>query len=168
MVAIPTSGEPKAYMRFGRGPTGSWYNSGSSPDAVTWIPNKDVTIFGFSTWAAKEASDYEIKYEVELDGSRILQKDTHRVSNFVDKKCRLMFDEPIELLSGKRLVTRIWVAADMSSNRDVQTWSGESGGDHATRDNPDKGLFRVESASNSGNCTNESRGQIPEILYDLS
>jgi len=109
ILAIEGQGEPSVWQRFDFKDTGqsrSWYNSGSN-DALNFTPTQNILMVGFSTFCSErptEEPQYEINYEIKIDGSSVLKKDTHTTPPFEEQYfCRNMFEEPIPVSANQKI-----------------------------------------------------------------
>ena len=74
LFAWESLGKPFKWKRFtGNNGDSTWSNNGNYTDSVVYIPQKDVTLAGFSVWAPKDDPKYYMKYRVDVDGATIIE-----------------------------------------------------------------------------------------------
>lgn len=171
LLAVQGIGKPSSWARFDliNGNRSDWYNSGST-DGIVFVPQQDIKLAGFSTWAAKEDSTYEIKYTISINGTEVLKREPHQAPPFGGEKntcCRNMLEECIDVKAGQKIKFVSVVAKNIANNENVLTWSGQNGHDYANVKNKDMGLFKVEDSDDSNNGTSTGSGHYPEIFYHL-
>ncbi|CAI2373142.1 unnamed protein product [Moneuplotes crassus] len=146
----------------------NWSNSGRGADAIIFIPNQNIRLCGFSTFAATTDHQYEMKYIVKINGI-IVEQDQVTASGWEDKyyhRYTLQDTYPVQL--GQDISLTVWIAKDISSHQYVSTYAGSNGNDYTTIDNEHMGLFTIKSTKESRNGTSVSSGHFPEIFYHLS
>ena len=78
LLAIEGLGKPYKFLRFKCDDSLSkwWSNCGRYPDALKWVPNKNIKVSGFSVFAASETTNtcYDMQYEVRVNDQIIIQK----------------------------------------------------------------------------------------------
>lgn len=109
-----------------------------------------------------------MKYRIKIDGNSV-EEETVECTGWEDEhyfryRTNGVYDAP----SGTKIEITVWIADNLQSRSYVETYYGESGYDYETVENEHMGLFKVESASESGNGTGVYSGQIGEIMYYLA
>ncbi|CAI2373289.1 unnamed protein product [Moneuplotes crassus] len=159
-------GVPFRFLRFKKVTTDYfWCNSGNYPDGICFVPTQDIRLFGFSTYSSPKKDSYEMKYRIKIDGTEV-EEDTVMCSGWEDEhyyRFRLQRVYPVS--KEQKIDITVWIAESMSSHTNVETYHGNDGYTYHEVENEHKGLFKVESGSESGNGTSVYSGQIPEILY---
>lgn len=158
----------KTFKRFravdeGRG----WYLSRSSADAVTFIPQVPIKLFGFGMHFTREGqNDYSLEYEILLDDSSVRKETVEVVKADPDKKVMQVFfgnkQDCIEVSSRVKIGIVVRYPRFDDSSR---LYIGEQGSDCDEIEGNERGVFAIESNSHCGNGTSETRGQIPEVYY---
>ena len=73
LLAIESRGKAHVWRRFtGNYGDNTWSNSGYNTDGLVFIPQKDISLCGFSLWAPKDEPKCQIKYRVEIDNVTVL------------------------------------------------------------------------------------------------
>jgi len=160
----------KTFKRFreiepGRG----WYMSHSSADAITFIPSKNIALFGFGMYYTFSGPDtYTIRYEIILDEETKLENtvviskrgDTEQISKvFLNE-----YQEPMFVSGGTKItVSVVYPTFENESRLQV----GHYGNEYDSLEGNEPGLFTIEDSSRSHNGTGSSSGQIPELYYSL-
>lgn len=168
LVAFESLGKPKRWNRFPRIDSSSWSNSGSCSDGIVYIPSKNVTIAGFVSYGARDDPEYELKYELKINGVLVEENPPTKYEGWEDTHYKtIMFKDLHDVSASGKIQITIWMSKSFSSNSCVYTHYGTSGYDYGDVQNEDMGLFTFESAESSSNGTSVSSGQIPAILYYL-
>jgi len=161
-------GKPFKFSRFPEfHSTYRWSNSGRYSDGLAFIPSQNIRLCGFSTCAAKDESQYEMKYQVTVDGTEV-EKETIVASGWEDEyyyRHRLNGIYPV--MAGQKFEIIVWIAKSLASNTDVTTYRGARGEEYDKVENEHMGLFKLEYASSSDNGTSINCGHFPEIFYFL-
>lgn len=168
IIAVEGIGKPSVFRRIDKPhDSWSWYNSGSSADGLTFIPNQNIKVAGFSTWASKDSTSYDIKYKVCV-GDQIVEEHQYNASEWEDEYYnRVWLHDLHDVSSGEKLEITVWIAQDLSSHSNVQTYYGYGCENYKEMDNEHKGLFTIEAARDSGNGTSMYSGHFPELFYHL-
>ena len=167
LVAFESLGKPKKWLRFPKiYEYGTWSNSGGCSDSIVFIPTKSMQIAGFVSYAAKDDTDYEMKYRLKIDDVTKFETEPKKYSEWEDTNYKsVYFDEAYDAPAECRVMITVWIAKSFSSSSTVYTYYGNDGYDYSTVQNEQMGMFRVDSGSDSSNGTSQSSGQIPGILY---
>ncbi len=144
-----------------------WYMSHSSPDAITFVPSREINLFGFGMYYTKEGPPtYTLEYEVKIN-DQTLKQDTLPVTKpgpeaeimqvFLDPN-----QTPTKVASGDKIAVIVkYPNYDEGSKLIV----GTAGEGYDTIEGNEPGLFKVEECGSSGNGTDINAGQIPELYY---
>ncbi|CAI2366575.1 unnamed protein product [Moneuplotes crassus] len=145
----------------------NWSNSGRSCDAVIFVPNQNIRVCGFSTYAATTDSQYEMKYSVTIDGT-IVEEGQVTASGWEDKYFyRFKLEGVYPVKAGQKIDIGVWIAKNISSSEYVSTYAGGQGMDYEKVENEHMGLFKIEPSTQSRNGTSVYGGHLPEIFYYL-
>lgn len=160
----------KTFKRFkeieqGRG----WFMSHTSADAISFIPSKNIGLFGFGMYNTLSGpGTYTIKYEIflddeaKLDNTAVISRASE--SEQISKVYFNDYEEPMIVSSGTKItVSLVYPTYESESRLQV----GHHGNEYANVEGNEPGLFTVEDTSRSHNGTGLSSGQIPEIYYCL-
>lgn len=86
IVAVQGLGKPKQWKRFEKPYEHStWSCNGRYADALTFKPQKNIIFAGFSSWAAKDDTSYDLKYQIEVDDSEVIKTDWENRSGWVEE-----------------------------------------------------------------------------------
>ena len=112
---------PIVYTSYG------WSNCGNNPDGIMFIPNQNIKVCGFSTFAARSKDNYEMRYRVRIDGSDV-EEETINASGWEDEyyyRHRLngVYNAP----AGSKIEFTCWIAENLSSHSCVETYYGDDG-----------------------------------------
>lgn len=157
----------RTFKRFARRSNSNWYVSTSGNDSITFVPSKNMVIFGFGMYCARDgAKTYTIEYEL-LIGEQSIQRVKAVITDEAseDKVFKVYFSEdksPISVEAGRKISIRVFYVELESSTR---LFYGNSGGADPVVEGNENGVFRVENYRDSNNSTGTSNGQIPEIYY---
>lgn len=66
ILAFESQGKAKKFARFSQMSEYGTWSCGGSPDSITFIPKEDVEVTGFVAYAAKEHSEYQLKYKIKV------------------------------------------------------------------------------------------------------
>jgi len=161
-------GKPYVFKRFQKVYTSyGWSNSGNHADGIAYLPQKNVKVCGFSTFAARSKDCYEMKYRVKIDGTEV-EQETITATGWEDEhyyrhKLNGVYDAP----AGSKIDISVWIAENLGSNSYVETYYGEDGNSYETIENEHMGLFKIESGDDSNNGTSVYSGHLGEIMYYL-
>ena len=170
LVCVNLGYDIKKFKRFGRVEEGrTWYMSRSSKDAIAFVAQKNVLIFGFGMFYTNQGSGtYTISYEIKLNEEvKVTGKldVTKPGSDSVIKE--VYFDEdknPIQVASG----TKIGIAVKYEEySEDSRLAVGTDGSSVDEIEGNPPGLFQINSHDESQNGTGTSSGQIPELYYAM-
>eukprot|EP00826_Nyctotherus_ovalis_P054662 TRINITY_DN7177_c0_g1_i5.p1 TRINITY_DN7177_c0_g1~~TRINITY_DN7177_c0_g1_i5.p1 ORF type:complete len:341 (+),score=63.56 TRINITY_DN7177_c0_g1_i5:103-1125(+) len=157
----------RTFKRFARRSNSNWYVSTAGNDSITFVPSKDVTIFGFGMYYVRDGiKTYTIEYELII-GEQSIQKLKAVVTDkgSEDKVFKVYFSEdksPISVEAGKKISIRVFYVELESSTR---LFYGSSGSTEPVVEGNEDGIFRIENYRDSNNSSGTSSGQIPEIYY---
>ncbi|CAI2372021.1 unnamed protein product [Moneuplotes crassus] len=137
-------------------------------DAIIFIPQQDIKLCGFTSFAARDTTEYSFKYQINIDGVTV-EKEEKIATDFEDKYyCRHRLNSLYPVKAGQKIEITGWTAKDFDSFNDyVYIYSGKGGYNYTEIENEHMGLFVVETKSQSCNWTNVLIGNFPEILYYL-
>ncbi|CAI2372763.1 unnamed protein product [Moneuplotes crassus] len=145
----------------------SWSNCGRYADAVVFIPTQNIKLYGFSTYASKDQPQYEMKYEITIDGTEV-EKETVTASEWEEEIFyRHKLNDSYQVSCGQKIQITVWIAKNLASFDYVTTYSGNHGSDYASIENEHMGMFKIENGSCSNNGTSVTSGHFPEIFYYL-
>ncbi|CAI2373630.1 unnamed protein product [Moneuplotes crassus] len=161
-------GKPFKFSRFQEiYPNSYWSNSGRSSDGVCFVPSKNIILCGFSTCAARDHSQYEMKYQVKVNDTEV-EEDTIIASGWEDEfYYRHKLNEVRSVKAGQKIEIVVWIAKNISTNDELSTYNGSGGDDYEKIENEHMGLFKIENSNNSNNGTSVGYGHFPEIFYFL-
>ena len=87
LFACESLGTPFKWKRFtGNNGDSTWSNNGNYTDSVVFVPQKDISLAGFSVWAPKDDQKYFMKYKIDVDGSTIIEDQNPTEYVFIFKK----------------------------------------------------------------------------------
>lgn len=133
-----------------------WSNSGRYTDGLAFTPNRNIRISGFSTYAGKTESQYEMKYKVNIGGVDV-EEDTVLASGWEEEYYyRHTLNGVYPVTAGQKIEFTVWIAKDLASNQDVTTYRGNRGEEYEKVENEHMGLFKIEHGSSSDNGTSVS------------
>ena len=122
-----------------------WHMSSSSPDAITFIPNKVINLYGFGMYYARTGSStYKIEYKVFLNSNEekkeivtiIRREDESRLQRIYLNADKM----PIEVSSGTTITIVVYYT-DYDPNS--QLYSGLRGSEYELIEGNESGLFKV-------------------------
>lgn len=161
----------KKYKRFPRlDESRGWYLSTSSSDAITYVNQKDIFLFGFGMYVTREGTPtYRITYKIYFDEDIAVTNSldvTKGGSSDVIKEIYFTVDQTPKFVKAG---TKIGVSVKYDHyEEDSRLIVGKDGNDHDKIEGNDPGLFKIESHKDSGNGTGTDCGQIPEVYYSIS
>lgn len=108
-----------------------------------------------------------MRYRVRIDGNDV-EDETITASGWEDqyyfrRRLNGVYDVP----AGGKLEFTVWIAENLSSHSNVETYLGENGYDYEKYENEHMGLFKIDSGGDSSNGTSVYSGHFPEIMYYL-
>lgn len=161
-------GKPFKFNRFKSVYTSyGWSNSGNYPDGIAFVPTQSIKVWGFSTFAAREKPSYEIRYRVKINGDEV-EEDTVTATGWEDEHYyRHRLKGVYDVSSGSKIDFTCWIAENLASKSNVETFYGEDGYSYDQVENEHMGLFKIESGSESNNGTSVYSGHFGEIFYYL-
>ncbi|XP_035682944.1 E3 ubiquitin-protein ligase MYCBP2-like isoform X1 [Branchiostoma floridae] len=164
---MPVSCTPSRFARVSQGK--SWNTGNGSPDAVCFSVDKPgVVVVGAMLYGGGGQHDYELELldssESDIgDGSHTqrwttleLVKGTYYPEDCVNDAAEVKFERPVPIKEGVKYAVRV-------RNHGGRTANGDGG--LPTVKSADGVTFTFSSCSLSSNGTNQTRGQIPNILY---
>lgn len=170
ILAWEVIGKPSVWKRFGQVYTdGSISNYYYYEDSIYFVPQKDILLAGFASWAPKDGNPFQLKYKCEVDGN-IIQEDDNptQYDNFEDTYyVKIWLDKPYEVKKGQKIKLRSWYALNFANTSWAYLYTGNDGDNWASHPNEHMGLFQVESSETTNGYTYVSSGQWPEIYYYL-
>ncbi|XP_039271605.1 BTB/POZ domain-containing protein 1-like [Styela clava] len=139
-----------------------WGYSGTS-DRIRFRINRKIYIVGFGLYGAIHGpADYQVNLQIVVTDTGVVigQNDTGFSSDGSDKKFRVMFKEPVEILPN------VTYAACATLNG-PDSYYGTRGHRKVTHESPNgtKTQFCFTYASGNNNGTSPDDGQIPEIIF---
>lgn len=161
-------GKPYKFNRFKSVYTSyGWSNSGNYPDGIAFIPQQNIKVCGFSTFAARSKDQYEMRYRVRIDGNDV-EDETITASGWEDQYYyRHRLKGIYDAKSGSKIEFTCWIAESLSAHSYVETYYGEGGYEYEQFENEHMGLFKIESGGESSNGTSVYSGHFGEIFYYL-
>lgn len=151
----------------------SWHVGPNSCDALVWVPNKRIRVFGILLYERYQSSDraFQLKYRYRLEithgedsfKSEVFQEEVD-ASNPVDHIIEHRFinlKDGVLVEAGQRYCQEMWVVG-----ADRMHYS-ETGAQFREVQNTDMGLFEILHSPYSENSTTTNRGIIPGIVYSL-
>ncbi|CAI2373546.1 unnamed protein product [Moneuplotes crassus] len=168
ILASEGLGKPSVFKRFpDSNPNSSWSNSGRYCDGLAFIPNQNIRLSGFTTFASSNDSQYEMRYTVDIGGT-IVEEDTVVATGWEeDIYYRHKLKGIYQVQANQKFEIIVWIAKSLTNNDYVSTYSGNNGYNYADVENEHMGLFKIEQASKSDNGTSVYGGHFPEIFYYL-
>lgn len=169
-MAFESLGKPKRWMRFPKVyEWGTWSNSGSSSDGITFIPKQSIQVCGFVAYGCKDEAQYEMKYKLIINGQTKEEGPPTVYTNWEDTYYKTInFKDTYDAPANSRVEIIMWCGkSPLGSYNYCYTYYGTDGYSYQDVKNEDMGLFTLDSASESGNGTSTSSGNVPGILYYL-
>ncbi len=148
----------------------AWYMSTTSKDAVTFVPSRNILLFGFGMYYTKQGPEtytmsYEVKFGDEVKSSAKVEIARPDSTSTVRE---IYLDEgqtPINVPAGTKIgVSVVYDQFDDNSRLYVGE-TGETNVNEIEGNLP--GLFEMETNSESQNGTGTTSGQIPELYYAI-
>ena len=99
-------------------------------------------------FTAYDDTAFEQTIEMKVNGSQVFKKEKISCSwQSGEKYYDQLFDEPVDVSSGDKVVLTQWTAKSIDNNTTTMTYYGEEGGSAEHPDNEDQGLFKTEHSS---------------------
>lgn len=155
------TGKDKAICRFQKVES-RWGYSGTS-DRIRFSCNRRIFVVGFGLYGSMYGpSDYQVTIQIiATDTNKICgHNDTAFSSDGSDSTFRVMFKEPVEILSGVNYTAS-------ATLRGPDSHYGTSGGKKIVyeTDQKEKIIFQFSYAAGNNNGTSVEDGQLPEIIF---
>ena len=161
--------EIKTFKRFPKVDDRGWYMSRTSKDSITFVPNKDIMVFGFGMFYTREGpSTYTIGYELFFNEDSKIKNTVTIAKPSPDDIIHSVYfysDQTPTLASSG---TKISICIHYDSYEEASRLRvGGDGRNYEKVEGNEEGLFVIESHHDSGNGTDVGSGQIPELYYAI-
>lgn len=132
ILATQGRGKPSFWYRFDPKEDVSnrcWCNSANYVDGIAFIAKRPCLFGGFVLYAAKNESQFEMVFEVKVNGDTKIKKGPkYTCTNWVDKYFyHHKVEELFELRPEDKVEIGVWIAKDVDSKSNVDTYSGSNG-----------------------------------------
>ena len=168
------------YRRFREIRGDGWYIGRDRWDAVTFIPNRDVKIFGIGIFEPYPQQRRDFKYgykyvikdaaDADVFTSEVFEEEVtcplpEEITDHIIQHRFINNATGVLVRAGQKYVHASWIAYNDGHNR---CFYAESGDRPREVENTDTGLFDVADSSLSSNSTRVNRGIVPGLLYTLA
>lgn len=169
LFAVESLGKPSKWKRFSTHYEGSEWSCSGSSDGIVFVPQKDILMSGFASWAPKTDPKYLLKYKVEVDNKVVAEDKKETEYNKFEETYynKIIFENPIEVKANQKIKLTTWISKNFANSEYVYTYYGSNGSEYAAVQNEHMGLFELEASDESGNGTSVHSGHFPEIYYYL-
>ena len=141
---------PFKLRRWNRFPTNDctgWENIGQKSDGIIFVPNQKIRLAGFVSFSAQNDSEYELKYELKIDGILVEKSPKAKYDDWKDTYYKnIMFKDLYKVSAKSSIQITIWISKSFSSNSESRTYYGRNGINYAKVKNQDMDLFTVKQA----------------------